>query len=252
MTPARPKASFVPRAWELPAPIRERIGDAVGRQRAMSAEGHLLLILHRPPTPDEAERHGRLFWRRPDGSWKSNELGDSAAALSRHLAEFSELIERYDREETAARLVSEYRLVLEGMSPLRHTARNLHAALQEARNMVPQDHDLINARDRAYEIERNAELLYEEIQNSLDLVIARQSESQAAVAQQMAVAAHRLNMLVAFFFPVATLATVFGMGLDHRLERYLPPPAAFFAVVAVGLLLGFVLAAALTRPRTPA
>jgi hypothetical protein len=63
----------------------------------------------------------------------------------------------------------------------------------------------------------------------------------------MAVAAHRLNMLVAFFFPVATLATVFGMGLDHRLEKYLAPPFAFLAVILVGLALGGLLAAMLPR-----
>jgi purine-cytosine permease-like protein len=58
----------------------------------------------------------------------------------------------------------------------------------------------------------------------------------------MAVSSHRLNMLVAFFFPIATLTAVFGANLSHPLERYLPPPYAFFAVLAAGLLFGCVLA----------
>ena len=241
--------SFVPADWDLPNSIRERLGDTAGRQRAMAAEGHLLLILHRPPTADETERHGRLFWRKPDGNWSSSESGDGTAALVRHLTEFADLIERYDRQEASAEHVGEYRTLLEAMAPLQRTARNQHVAIQEARNMAPQDHDLINARDQAYAIERNAELLYQEIQNSIDLIAARQSEEQAEVAHQMEVASHRLNMLVAFFFPVATLATVFGIGAPkHGLED-VPAPWGFLAIVAVGLILGAILALALNQPR---
>ena len=61
--------SVLPPSWEVPAQFRERLGERVGRQRAMMADGHLLLVLHRPPKKDEVERFPRLFWRKPDGTW---------------------------------------------------------------------------------------------------------------------------------------------------------------------------------------
>ena len=66
----------------------------------------------------------------------------------------------------------------------------------------------------------------------------------------MAVASHRLNMLAAFFFPIATLSAVFDTSLSHPLEQYIPPPYAFYSVIGLGLFLGLMLAAYLAdRPK---
>ena len=43
--------AVVPPVWEIPQVIRARLGDQVGRQRAMFHEGHLLLVLHAPAAP---------------------------------------------------------------------------------------------------------------------------------------------------------------------------------------------------------
>jgi hypothetical protein len=230
--------SILPPTWDVPVEFRERLGEKVGRQRAMLADGHLLLVLHRPPKGNDPERSGRVFWRKPDGAWQSNDLGNGAAALGRHLGEYADLIDRYDRQEDEAASVSDYFAVLEGMSPLSRTVRNLHAALQDAREKMPDDRDLINARDRAYELERSADLLLSDVRNALEFAVAKKAEEQAAITHQMAVSSHRLNMLVAFFFPIATLTAVFGANLTHPLERYLPPPYAFFTVIGAGILLG--------------
>jgi Mg2+ and Co2+ transporter CorA len=219
------------------------MGEKVGRQRAMLADGHLLLILHRPPKTNEDERYGRLFWRKPDGSWQSNELGGGAIALGRHVGEFADAIERYDRRHDEAQSVADRFTVQEAVSPLARAARNLYATLQDAREKVPADRDLINSRDRAYEIDRSADLLQQDVQNALQFAVAKKAEEQAEAAHQMAVSAHRLNMLAAFFFPIATLTAVFGTNLAHPLEQWIPPPYAFVAVVGAGLLLGCFLAA---------
>jgi purine-cytosine permease-like protein len=58
----------------------------------------------------------------------------------------------------------------------------------------------------------------------------------------MAVSAHRLNMLVAFFFPLATLTAIFGTNLTHPLEKFVPPPYAFLGVISTGAALGALLA----------
>jgi hypothetical protein len=94
--PFRERATMrvsIPHDWHVPGTFLKRLGDSVGRQRAMQAEGHLLLILHEPPVPGVAERKGRLFWRDPEGSWRSKPLGDGPQALKRHVNEFGDRVE---------------------------------------------------------------------------------------------------------------------------------------------------------------
>ena len=240
--------SILPATWDLPESIKQRLGEKAGRQRAMLEEGHLLLVLHRPPKKNEPERQGRLFWRKPDGTWLASDLAGGAAALGRHLAEYAELIERYDRQEDNAKSVMDYFGILDGISPLHRSIRNLQATLQDAREKVPGDRDLINFRDRAYELERTAELLLTDVRNALEFATARKAEEQAAMTQEMSLATHRLNLLAAFFFPIVTLSALFGSNLPHPLER-LPPPYAFFALVGIGLVLGAGLLAVLVGAR---
>lgn len=237
-----PPKSVLPATWDLPADFRQRVGEKSGRQRVMVADGHLLLILHRPPKPDDSERTGRFIWRKPDGTWQASDLGSGPQVLTRHLTEFGELIDRFDGQEERATTTVEYYNVLEGISPVHRTVRNLHATLQDARERLATDRDLINARDRAYELERTAELLVNDVRNALQFTTARKAEEQAAASHQLAVSAHRLNMLAAFFFPIASLTAIFGTNLSHPLEQYLPPPYAFFTIIGAGVLLGLVLA----------
>src|SRR5437764_1312400 len=51
----------LPPDWQLPAAFAQRLGDNAGRQRAMSADGHLLLVLHEPPAAGAPERPGRAY-----------------------------------------------------------------------------------------------------------------------------------------------------------------------------------------------
>jgi hypothetical protein len=240
--------SVLPPSWEVPAQFRERLGERVGRQRAMMAEGHLLLVLHRPPKKDEVERFPRLFWRKPDGTWQSNESGNGPTALARHVGDFAELIDKYDRQEDQAQSVADYFGIMEGISPVVRAVKNLHSVLQEARERLPGERDLINARDKAYELERSAELLVTDVRNALEFATAKKSEEQAAASHEMAIASHRLNLLAAFFFPIATLSAVFDTSLKHPLEEYIRPPYAFYSVIGLGLILGVVLAAYLAGP----
>jgi hypothetical protein len=243
--------NILPATWDIPAAIRERLGDKVGRQRAMTAEGHLLLVLHKPPKAGDNDRQGRFFWRKPDGSWQSNDLGPGAAAISRHLVEYSELVEKFDRQEESATTVDEMFKIIEAMSPLQRSTRNLHSALQEARTLIAGDRDLINLRDRAYEIERAAELLLAEVQTALEFALAKKTEEQTAAAHQMALASHRLNLLAAFFFPIVTLCSIFSVSLRHGLDDLIPAPFAFLSVIGFGLIMGFILCSILAATMRP-
>jgi hypothetical protein len=246
--------SILPASWRVPQAFRGRLGAKVGRQRVMCADGHLLLVLHRPPRPNEDERTGRFLWRTPEGNWSSNDLGNGAQALNKHLAEYADLIEKYDRMEEQANEADDYYAVLRGISPLLRSTRNLYQVLQEARQECPDDRDIINCRDRAYELERSAELLHSGARHSLEYAVAKRAEEQTRFAHETSASAHRLNRLAAFFFPLATLAAIFGTNLPTGLERF-EAPLPFAGVVLLGLALGFMLYVFVTsdsreRPRT--
>ncbi len=237
---------IIPATWQIPESIRSRLGSSVGRQRVMFQEGHLLLVLHAPPKSQDAERHGRFFWRNPQGEWTSKDLGVGIRSLAKHIEEYEEIIARLDREEEQATTADRCFQVLEDLAPVYRSARNLHLVLQEARKLCPDDPDIINMRDRAYTIERNAELLYGETKNALDYAVVKRAEEQAQASRHILVASHRLNMLVAFFFPIATLTAVFGVNLEHGFEHK-HSPHLFLGTIAIGLLLGLVLTAFVGR-----
>jgi hypothetical protein len=251
---ARTMRLLIPPDWRVPGPITARLGDTVGRQRAMTADGHLLLVLHEPPVAGVPERTGRLFWRDPQGEWKSKGLGDGPQSLKRHVAEFAEQLEEFEKRWQTARTAEDYYLLLRTIAPLHRTLRNLHATLQQARELVPEDRDLINLRDQVGEIERGIELLHGDAKNGLDFTVARQAEQQAERTYDMAVSAYRLNLLAAVFFPVATLSTVygavFGMILAHGDQGW-STPALFWLLLGLGLMCGFVLARIIARKPVP-
>jgi hypothetical protein len=236
-----------PHDWQMPGKFAKRLGDDVGRQRVMSAEGHLLLVLHEPPLPGEARRIGRLFWRDADGGWRSKPLGDGVQALKRHVAEFGERMEALEKECQEADSAQAFYLLLRAIAPLHRTTRHLHAVLQEARELAPEDRDLINLRDGVGEIERALELVHGDAQNGLDYTVAHQAEKQSQRSFEMSVAAHRLNLLAATFFPLATSSAIFGALFammhahqDHGLHN-VDTPAIFWGATASSLIGGVIL-----------
>ena len=243
---------ILPAVWGVPAEFRNRLGDQVGRQRAMTCDDHLLLILHDPPAPDETQRDGQYFWRQPDGTWSSSKRGSGPQALEKHLDTFQELVTRFESEDQQADSATDYFAVLHGLAPIRRSSSNMHQTLQQAREMCPQDRDLINFRDRAYQIERAADLLINDAKTSLDFLIAKRTEEHADNSEQMAIASHRLNLLAAFFFPMATLCALFGVNLRHGLEtiqtlsEITSAPAPSFPFIIM-VLIGIVLGSCLTR-----
>lgn len=239
--------SILPTTWQIPDSIRNRLGSSVGRQRMMLEEGHLLLVLHAPPKPEENERAGRLFWRKPDGSWTSNELGNGINALLKHLDDYAKFIETLDQREEKAVTADELFEILEVTAPIFRASKNLYQVMEQVRTTCPDFFEIIDVRNRAYSIQRTAELLYDGTKNSLDFVVAKRAEEEAQVSRHRALSAHRLNSLAAFFFPVATLTAIFGTNLRSGLESA-EPPYALLGVIGVGLLLGAILNAVISRP----
>lgn len=231
---------IIPPTWSLPEAIRIRLGqNTYGRQRAIFEEGHLLLVLHRAPGPDDAAREGNLFWRNPAGDWQFSRGGPGSSALKRHVQSYAELENKLTQSyEQAADTNALFDLV-EALNPLVRAARNMHAALQAAREAVKGDPFLVEMRDLAYEVERNFELLLEDLRNAIQHRMAREAEEQAKLSKQALQASHRLNILAALFFPLTAIASLFGMNLAHGFN---PGSVIIFWVVSVASIgLGFVM-----------
>lgn len=241
---------MLPADWSIPDPLRDRLGNCAGRQRVLQDDGNLLIVLHAPPGADETGRRGRFFWRSAEGNWSVAPKAEQVANLDDHLREYRAAIEQLEQAEDAARRAREYFELLDELAPLSRAIRHMYDVLQEARDAASEDRTLIVARDQAYELSRRAELLYDDLKNGLDFAVAWQTEQQAEHSHQMSVAAYRLNILAAFFFPIATLMAVFGSNLRHGFEDWdrLNSPFLLLAILSAGLLCGMILTVFVTRP----
>jgi len=237
----------IPKRWEVPEIFRDRMGKEAGRQRTMVADGHVLVILHELPNPDEPEqRRAQLFWRNPDGAWRSTAKGSGAGALRDHISGFESAVLELENRLERAKTAEDYFEVLHVTAPTRRTARDMQRALQAAREALPKDKAVIALRDDAIDIERAWELVHSYARDGIDFTIARRSEEQARHSVRQNAAAHRLNMIMALFLPITAVGSVLGINLSHGLETS-HAPWLFVAVTAGSFLLGFVVRAVVTR-----
>ncbi len=231
---------LVPANWQLPDHLRHRLGSSVGRQRLMISEGHILIVAHQVPTANETTRRGVLFWRDADANWHASNGDPGKVAISNLLGKYEKALEEFDRMESKALRADEYLPLLEGLAPFVRASRNLSEVLQEAREAFPDLREIIDLRDKAYEIARTAELLNQDAKNSMEVAVVRRAEEQALASRQLALGSHRLNTLAAIFFPLATLGAIFGTTLTENWSwSNSGLPFALFLITggALGLLL---------------
>jgi len=236
---------LIPPRWKVPDEFQERLGEKAGRQRAMHADGHLLLVLHKVPRPGDPERPARLFWRDPGGAWQSSEGGTGAGELLEHLAEYDRTIDAIEAQARTADEAGEFFAIVRAATPLLRAVRHLHATLQQARDTVD-DRQLIAARDMAGELERTLDLLHSDATHALQFLVAAKAEEQAASSEQIARSSQRLNLLLAFFLPLTAAASVIGMNLKHGLDD--KSQAVFWTVVGACLVLGLGVVAIVAAP----
>jgi hypothetical protein len=245
-----PPVTVLPKTWALPEVLRARLGDGPGRQRAMLHDGHLLIVLHDVPQKRQRKRTGQFFWRTPSGEWKSTVSKNPAHAFDQFLGKYAAAIQRLSVQYETADESADYFEVQVELAPIVRSGRNMHAALTDARKLCPEDRELINIRDEAYELMRSAELLNDDAESALEFDIARQGEAQARAAHQMSVSSHRLNILAAFFFPLATLSAFFGTNLSNGIEQWdkAHPTLVLGGMLLAAVLTGLLLSRLITRP----
>jgi hypothetical protein len=229
---------IIPPNWTLPEAIKLRLGQTtVGRQRAIVEDGHLLLVLHKPPGPDDRNREGVLFWRNAAGEWQVSRGGQGPGTLKRHVQGYADIETKLAHDYEEASDTTALFELLDAVTPLARAAHNMYLALQAAREAVKSDILLIEARDLASDVERNLDLLLEDVRNALQYKMAREAEHQARLSQETVRASHRLNVLAAWFFPLTAISSVFGMNFAHGLGDH--DPIMFWVIFALGLGLGF-------------
>jgi hypothetical protein len=113
----------LPGNWTLPQEIEDRLGEKSGRQRAMIAGGHLLLILHKVPSADEAHRTGVLFWRNPEGEWRASEGKGGLPVLKKHLDDYDDAAELLEQKYDGADTALDYFEILQHAIPLHRAAK---------------------------------------------------------------------------------------------------------------------------------
>jgi hypothetical protein len=231
--------SLIPHSWNVPGVFRSRLGQRAGRQRIMTAEGHLLIVLHKVPQPGTSSRDTAFLWRNPRGDWIATEGVSGLGALHEYFEPWRKLVDQLEDQMQQSPSADNYFLVLQYTTPLLRTIRNTCRTLQDAREACP-DRDVLIARDEAGELERAIELLHTDAKNGMEFMIAKQGEEQAQRAHQIVRASHRLNLMMAFFLPLTAMGSVFGMHLSHGLESW-HAPWMFWGAMTTALLLGVLL-----------
>jgi hypothetical protein len=125
-------SNVIPHNWEVPQVFRGRFGTHAGRQRVMNADGHLLLILHQVPGhKDGTDRGAMLYWRKPDGTWRSTGSGATTiGALRAHVEEFAVAVDALEARAATAKRASDWFALVHDSAPLLRVARGFSASTQ--------------------------------------------------------------------------------------------------------------------------
>lgn len=213
----------------------------------MDEDGHLLLILHQvPQASDDEVRTAVLFWRQPEGTWKSAPQAGGLSALEEHLKIYREKIHALDHDVESAANPTDYFEVMQEVQPVLRSTRHLLDVLQGARQARKEEAALIGLRDMAAVLERAIELAAGDAKAGMDFSLAKSAQEQSQAAHRSNLEARRLNRLVAFFFPLATLVSFFSMDNAGRVLA----SGSSWVVVLAGVLFGALVLFVITRGRS--
>lgn len=232
---------------EVPASIKSRFGMHAGKQRTMFHDGHFVLVAHTVPSHDQIERKAAIFWRNPSGVWRAaGEAKGGLPGLKSVVEAYRQRAIELEHEFEGAKRAADYFKLLQEAAPMLRAARHLHKTLQEAREILPLELDLISMRDVAADAERTAELVMSDAKAGLDFTVAQRAEDQAETQEHIARSSHRLNLIAALFLPVSAIGSVFGVNLMHGLETK-ASPWLFWTFVILSFIVGFIVRSSIDK-----
>ena len=122
----------LPKTWDLPFEIRRQLSGRGGRQRALAADNHLMIVVHQVPPARSIPGETVYFWRDRDQQWHFSERGGGFSALVKLVQEYDDRITRLEEKIADAKdSLTRFR-VLDLVTPILRSARNLNDALQKA------------------------------------------------------------------------------------------------------------------------
>lgn len=233
--------TVIPKAWSIPDIFRARMGSDVGKQRLMSEEGHHLVVLHEIPVlSDKGQRSPALFWVNDVGEWKSMPESGGRSALKQLVQGYQEKISALELKMTKVEgdnTPEDVHEVIDEAAPLQRTARGLARVMQALRETLKEDREVLNIRDTAVSLESSIDLLIADAKSTLDFMTAKNTMIQAKESAKAAREAQKLNRIAALFFPLVTLAALFGMNAPADVLR----SDGSIIVILVGLVMGVLL-----------
>ena len=165
--------------------------------------------------------------------------------MEEHLQAYREKIHGLDSELEKAMGPKKYFAIMQEIQPVLRSARHLMEAMQAARQARRDETALIGLRDLAASLERGADLVAGDAKAGMDFSLAKSAQEQSEAAHRSNLEASRLNRLVAFFFPLATLVSFFSMS---DAAKVLTRPSNWIVVV-LGIICGALVLGIVTRGR---
>ncbi|MFC4993520.1 hypothetical protein [Rubritalea tangerina] len=238
------RKSVIPKSWSVSPVIRQRVGASVGRQRLIEEDGEILVLLHMvPKAEDKGEREPALFWHDGQGNWKSSPSSGGRSELRTLVESYQSRINALDAAMEEADDPEVIHNVIDEATPVVRAGRHVAQVVSELRKALREDLDILATRDMAVQMERSGDLVLQDAKSSLDFMVAKNTVVQAKESHKAAKEAQKLNRLAAFFFPLMTIAAVFGMNPVREVLSH----AGIWAALVVGLVLGAIVRGALKR-----
>lgn len=218
---------------ELDQELLGQISNRPGGQRCLTGDRELLLVVHEVPEARVPERSARFFVLRQNGTWDDG-AGGGLDSLAELMNRYEATIDRYEDEIEEADTAAEVFGLIRHAGPIARSSRNLAAVLTHAVELCKDDRKIMELRDRSYEIQRAAELLYHDAKLTLEFWQAESAEEHQAAAERLNVMAYRLNLLAGFFLPVVAMGGLLGMNVE------IPQifQNAFWIILLAGMSLG--------------
>ena len=230
------RKGFIPEGFELGEELRDQLSSRSGTQRYIEGGGEALMIVHELPEPKVPERDPIVFWRTPDGSWRGPDNLPGLKRMSELMGRFQNAIDEHEALIDETEDINVVFSIIRHAGPIARSARNMLSVLEAAARDDDDNVSLRGLRDRAGEIQRASELLYQDAKLTLDFWQAESAEEHQEAAERLNTIAFRLNLMAGFFLPLVAVAGLLGMNVD------IPPflQNLFWIIISLGLTLGVI------------